>query len=194
MIAIGIGLHNLGEGLAIGSAYAVGELAARERPWSSGSPCTTPPRGWPSSRRWPASARRIGVLLGLGVVAGAPAILGAVIGAAVNNAALSAVLLGVGVGAIVQVIIQIRARSGVGTAGCSNPPSSPASPAGWRSCTSPVCSSPDSSHPVGTTADSLYLHERLGVPEPCDANARHRRVVRPTSRRHTAPISRARAR
>ncbi|WP_245914239.1 ZIP family metal transporter [Nocardia fluminea] len=27
MISIGIGLHNLGEGLAIGSAYAVGELA-----------------------------------------------------------------------------------------------------------------------------------------------------------------------
>ena len=27
MVAIGIGLHNLGEGLAIGSAYAVGELA-----------------------------------------------------------------------------------------------------------------------------------------------------------------------
>jgi zinc transporter ZupT len=27
MIAVGIGLHNLGEGLAIGSAYAVGELA-----------------------------------------------------------------------------------------------------------------------------------------------------------------------
>ena len=27
MIAVGIGLHNLGEGLAIGSAYAVGALA-----------------------------------------------------------------------------------------------------------------------------------------------------------------------
>ena len=27
MVAIGIGLHNLGEGLAIGSAYAVGALA-----------------------------------------------------------------------------------------------------------------------------------------------------------------------
>ena len=27
MIALGIGLHNLGEGLAIGSAYAIGELA-----------------------------------------------------------------------------------------------------------------------------------------------------------------------
>ena len=27
MIAIGIGLHNLGEGLAIGAAFALGELA-----------------------------------------------------------------------------------------------------------------------------------------------------------------------
>ena len=27
MVAIGIGLHNLGEGLAIGSAYAAGALA-----------------------------------------------------------------------------------------------------------------------------------------------------------------------
>ena len=27
MIALGIGLHNLGEGLAIGSSYAVGEIA-----------------------------------------------------------------------------------------------------------------------------------------------------------------------
>jgi zinc transporter, ZIP family len=46
-------------------------------------------------------------LIGLGAVAGTPAILGAVIGAAVDNAALSAVLLGVGVGAITQVITQI---------------------------------------------------------------------------------------
>ena len=106
MVAIGIGLHNLGEGLAIGSAYAVGELALgaflvvgfaihnttegiaivapliRER--------VTPPR-----------------LLGLGLIAGAPAILGALIGASIDNGELSAFLLGVGVGAIVQVIVQI---------------------------------------------------------------------------------------
>ena len=49
----------------------------------------------------------ISSLIGLGAVAGAPAILGAVIGASVDNAALAAVLLGVGVGAIIQVITQI---------------------------------------------------------------------------------------
>lgn len=47
------------------------------------------------------------LLLGLGVVAGAPAILGAVIGATVGNAELSSFLLGIGVGAIVQVVVQL---------------------------------------------------------------------------------------
>jgi len=46
-------------------------------------------------------------LIGLGAIAGAPAILGAVIGATVDNAAPAAALLGVGVGAITQVIMQI---------------------------------------------------------------------------------------
>jgi hypothetical protein len=50
------------------------------------------------------------------VIAGAPAILGAVIGAAAYNQELSTFLLGIGVGAIVQVIVQlvpsIRDRDG----------------------------------------------------------------------------------
>src|ERR1700754_1116314 len=46
-------------------------------------------------------------LLGLGLVAGAPAIVGALIGASVDNAELSAFLLGIGVGAIVRVIVQL---------------------------------------------------------------------------------------
>lgn len=46
-------------------------------------------------------------MLGLGLIAGAPAILGAVIGAGVDNREVSALLLGVGVGAIIQVVIQI---------------------------------------------------------------------------------------
>ena len=46
-------------------------------------------------------------LLGLGLIAGAPAILGAVVGASIDNAELSALLIGVGVGAIAQVIVQI---------------------------------------------------------------------------------------
>ena len=43
----------------------------------------------------------------LGVIAGAPAILGAFLGASVTNPELSIFLLGIGVGAIIQVIVQI---------------------------------------------------------------------------------------
>ena len=55
-------------------------------------------------------------LVGLGLLAGAPTVLGALIGVSVDNAELSAFLLGIGVGAIVQVILQIvpglRTRGG----------------------------------------------------------------------------------
>jgi hypothetical protein len=46
-------------------------------------------------------------LLGLGLLAGAPAVAGTLIGSTVVNAELSAFLLGIGVGAILQVIVQI---------------------------------------------------------------------------------------
>jgi zinc transporter, ZIP family len=105
-IALGIGLHNLGEGLAIGSAYAVGELALGAalvvgfalHNTTEGIAVVAPLTGVRPPVRH---------LLALGLLAGAPVILGAVLGAAVNNAELSAFLLGVGVGAIVQVIGQI---------------------------------------------------------------------------------------
>ncbi|WP_431955673.1 ZIP family metal transporter [Nocardia lijiangensis] len=107
MIAIGIGLHNLGEGLAIGSAYALGELALGAalvigfalHNTTEGLAIVSPLL----------SAARPGVLrlLGLGLIAGAPAILGAVLGAGVNNAELSLLLLGLGIGAIAQVVVQI---------------------------------------------------------------------------------------
>jgi zinc transporter ZupT len=106
MVAIGIGLHNLGEGLAIGSAYAVGELALGAflvigfaiHNTTEGIAIVAP-----LTRERPAPAR----LLGLGMIAGAPAIAGALVGASIDNAELSAFLLGIGVGAIVQVIVQI---------------------------------------------------------------------------------------
>ncbi|WP_051047332.1 MULTISPECIES: ZIP family metal transporter [Nocardia] len=106
MIAGGIGLHNLGEGLAIGSAYAVGELALGAflvlgfaiHNTTEGVAIVAPL----IRQRTP-----LPTLLTLGLLAGAPAILGAVVGASVNNAELSALLLGVGVGAIAQVIVQI---------------------------------------------------------------------------------------
>ncbi len=115
MIAVGIGLHNLGEGLAIGSAYAVGELALGAflvigfalHNTTEGIAIVAP-----LAQQRPSLTQ----LAALGLLAGAPAILGAMLGAAVNNAELSALLLGIGVGAIAQVIIQIapalRARSG----------------------------------------------------------------------------------
>ncbi len=106
MIAIGIGLHNLGEGLAIGSAYAIGELAIGGslvigfaiHNTTEGLAVVVPLAGRPVS---------LLRLLGLGLLAGAPAVAGTLIGSTVVNAELSAFLLGIGVGAILQVIVQI---------------------------------------------------------------------------------------
>ncbi|WP_232662846.1 ZIP family metal transporter [Pseudonocardia sp. TRM90224] len=106
MIAIGIGLHNLGEGLAIGSAYAVGELALGTA-LVVGFALHNTTEGLAIVAPLSSARPRPVALVVLGLVAGAPAILGAVVGAAVNNAALAAVLFGVGVGAILQVIVQI---------------------------------------------------------------------------------------
>ncbi len=107
LISIGIGLHNLGEGLAIGSAYAIGELALGAflvfgfalQNTTEGLAVVSPFAGRPRP-----SLRRLVVL---GLVAGLPAIVGAFIGASVNNGEVATLLLGVGIGAIVQVIVQI---------------------------------------------------------------------------------------
>jgi zinc transporter ZupT len=49
----------------------------------------------------------LGRLVLLGLVAGAPAVLGAWLGAAAFNSSLAAFLFGFGAGAIVQVIVQL---------------------------------------------------------------------------------------
>jgi zinc transporter ZupT len=106
LVAIGIGLHNFGEGLAIGSAYASGALALGTflvvgfalHNTTEGLAIVAPmATARPSLRR----------LILLGLVAGAPAILGAWIGAAAFNPSAAALLFGVGVGAIAQVIVQL---------------------------------------------------------------------------------------
>lgn len=106
LVALGIGLHNLGEGLAIGSAYAVGELALGAF-LVVGFAIHNTTEGIAIVA--PLASQRVAPLklLGLGLVAGAPAIVGALIGASVDNAELSAFLLGIGVGAIVRVIVQL---------------------------------------------------------------------------------------
>jgi zinc transporter ZupT len=107
LIAVGIGLHNLGEGLAIGSAYAVGALALGAflvigfaiHNTTEGIAIVAP---LTAGERPPVARLAL-----LGLIAGAPAILGAFIGASVTNQELSTFLIGVGIGAIVQVIVQI---------------------------------------------------------------------------------------
>ncbi len=120
MIAIGIGLHNLGEGLAIGSAFAVGELAIGGS-LVVGFALHNTTEGLavvvPLAER-PVSLLR---LLGLGLLAGAPAVAGTLIGSTVVNAELSAFLLGLGVGAIAQVIVQIAPSLRDRTSGLIDP-------------------------------------------------------------------------
>lgn len=106
LVAIGIGLHNLGEGVAIGAAYSTGALALGAflvvgfalHNTTEGLAVVAPVADeGPTLRR----------LAGLGLIAGAPAILGAWIGAAAFNASVAAFLFGFGAGAIVQVIVQL---------------------------------------------------------------------------------------
>ena len=106
LVAVGIGLHNLGEGVAIGAAYAAGALALGAflvvgfaiHNTTEGLAVVAPiAHGRPALQR----------LMLLGLVAGAPAILGAWIGAAAFNASLAAFLFGFGAGAIAQVVVQL---------------------------------------------------------------------------------------
>lgn len=108
LVAIGIGLHNLGEGLAIGSAYAIGELALGAF-LVIGFAAHNTTEGFAIVAPFARGGERpsLVALLALGLIAGGPAIVGAVIGASVNNAELSTFMLGLGIGAIVQVIVQL---------------------------------------------------------------------------------------
>lgn len=118
LVAIGIGLHNLGEGLAVGSALAVGELALGAT-LVIGFALHNTTEGIAVVA--PLTGRSIGVatFLGLGLVAGAPAALGTVLGAMVSTVPQATFLIGLGAGAIVQVVVLLlpslrdRARGAV---------------------------------------------------------------------------------
>jgi zinc transporter, ZIP family len=117
LVAIGIGLHNLGEGLAIGSAYAVGSLALGAS-LVVGFALHNTTEGLaivaPVARE---RVARVGRLALFGLIAGAPAVLGAWIGASAYQPGLAALMFGVGAGAIAQVVVQIapQIRDSAGT-------------------------------------------------------------------------------
>jgi zinc transporter, ZIP family len=116
LVALGIGLHNLGEGLAIGSAYAVGSLALGAT-LVVGFALHNTTEGLaivaPVAQEQQARLRRLALL---GLLAGAPAVLGAWIGASAFNPSLAALMFGIGAGAIAQVVVQIAPaiRDGTG--------------------------------------------------------------------------------
>lgn len=112
MIAIGIGLHNFGEGLAIGAAVGLGSIAFSTflivgfalHNTTEGIAIASPLSRDKSSSLGKAM---IGKLAVLGMIAGAPAIFGAWVGGFVYSPFTSVVFLSIGAGAIFQVIIII---------------------------------------------------------------------------------------
>ena len=106
LVAIGIGLHNLGEGVAIGAAYSTGALALGAF-LVVGFALHNTTAGLAVVAPIADDGPTLGRLASLGLIAGAPAILGAWIGAAAFNSSVAAFLFGFGAGAIVQVIVQL---------------------------------------------------------------------------------------
>ncbi len=106
LIAAGIGLHNLGEGLAIGAAYNLGQIALGTflvigfmlHNTTEGLGIVAP------LAREGAALRH---LLALGTVAGAPTIGGTWIGGFTYSPVLATLFLAVGAGAIFQVVVEV---------------------------------------------------------------------------------------
>ncbi len=112
LVATGIGLHNMGEGLALGTAYAAGELALGAS-LVLGFMLHNTTEGL--ALAGPVIDRRPSLrqLAGLGLVAGAPTVAGTWIGGFTYSEPWWLVFLAVGAGAILQVVVEItRARAG----------------------------------------------------------------------------------
>ena len=105
-VAIGIGVHNLGEGLAIGTSFATGELQLGAF-LVVGFMVHNVTEGLGIAA--PASRAHVAVwqLAGLALIAGAPAIAGTWIGGYASNDVLSPLFFAIAAGAALQVVVEV---------------------------------------------------------------------------------------
>ena len=106
LLATGIGLHNFGEGLAIGAALALGEVALGTL-LILGFTLHNTTEGLAIIVPIARSRVPLSRLILLGLIGGVPTIAGAWLGGFVYSPLWSVLFLGLGAGAIAQVIVQI---------------------------------------------------------------------------------------
>jgi ZIP family zinc transporter len=108
LIAVGIGLHNFSEGLAIGQSAAAGEISLAVllivgfglHNATEGFGIVAPLAGEPSRPSW-------GFLALLGLIGGGPTFLGTLVGQSFVNDTVSVAFLAAAAGSILYVIVQL---------------------------------------------------------------------------------------
>ena len=105
-LSFSIGIHNLGEGLAIGTAFAVGEAALGSL-LVVGFTLHNLTEGIGIAAPLVRAKPKLVTFIGLTALAGLPAVLGTWLGVFAFSPHWAAVFMGIGAGAILQVIVEV---------------------------------------------------------------------------------------